>query len=78
MKIVFDLKLQMCQPLASNFLTLWVWELFGTTIIRNDKYRIVASSNTSRLEAHTGFFRLLMKGIFYPYVLWPFDKELIS
>ena len=29
-------------------------------------YRKVASSNTSRLE---GFFRLLMKGIFDPYVL---------
>ena len=24
---------------------------------------------TSRLEAHAGFFRLLMMGIFYPYVL---------
>ena len=32
-------------------------------------YRKVASSNTSRLEAHTGFFRLPMKGIFHPYVL---------
>ena len=28
------------------------------------KYRVVASSNTSRLEAHPGIFRLLMKGIF--------------
>jgi hypothetical protein len=27
-------------------------------------YRKVASSNTSHLEAHAGFFRLLMKGIF--------------
>ena len=25
-------------------------------------YRKVASSNTSHLEAHAGFFRLLMKG----------------
>ena len=32
-------------------------------------YRKVASSNTSRLEAHAGFFRLLMKGIFEPYVM---------
>ena len=31
-------------------------------------YHKVASSNTSRLEAHAGFFRLLMKGIFDPYV----------
>ena len=41
------------------------------------EYRKVVSSNTSHLEAHEGFFRLLMKGIFYPYVLWPFDKKLI-
>ena len=33
------------------------------------KYRKVASSNTSRLEAHAGFFRLLMKEILGPYVL---------
>ena len=33
------------------------------------KYHKIASSNTSRLEAHVGFFRLLMKGIFGPYVL---------
>ena len=41
-------------------------------------YRKVASSNMFRLEAHADFFRLLMKGIFDPYVLWPFDKKLIS
>ena len=34
----------------------------------------VESSNTSRLEAHAGFFRLLMKGILDPYVLSHFDK----
>ena len=33
------------------------------------EYRKVASSNTSHLEAHAGVFRLLMKGIFDPYVL---------
>ena len=32
-------------------------------------YRKVVSSNTSCLEAHAGFFRLLMKGIFDPYAL---------
>ena len=32
------------------------------------EYRKVASSNTSCLEAHAGFFRLQMKGIFDPYV----------
>ena len=41
-------------------------------------YHKVSSSNMSRLEAHADFFRLLMKGIFDPYVLWPFDKKLIS
>ena len=40
------------------------------------KYHKVASSNTSRLEAHTGFFRLLMKWIFDPYAF--FAKKLIS
>ena len=32
-------------------------------------YRKVKSSNTSRLEAHAGFFKLFIKGIFNPYVL---------
>ena len=32
-------------------------------------YRKVASSNTSCLEAHAGFFRLLMKRIFDSYAL---------
>ena len=40
-------------------------------------YRKIASSNTSCLEAHAGFFRLLRKGIFVPYVLWYFEKKLI-
>ena len=40
-------------------------------------YHKVASTNTSRSEAHAGFFRLLMKGIVDSYVLWPFDKKLI-
>ena len=38
-------------------------------LIPNPQYRKVASPNTSRLEAHAGFFILLMKGIFDPYVL---------
>ena len=42
-----------------------------------DNYRIVASSSPSRIEAHAGLFRMLMKGIFDPYVLRPFDKKLI-
>jgi hypothetical protein len=32
-------------------------------------YRKIASSNTSCLEAHVGFFRLLVKGIFGHYIL---------
>ena len=32
-------------------------------------YRKVSSSNTSHLGKHAGFFKLLMKGIFDPYVL---------
>jgi hypothetical protein len=43
---------------------LFVWLNFNFYI-----YRKVASFNMSRLEAHAGFFRLLMKGIFDPYVL---------
>jgi DNA-binding CsgD family transcriptional regulator len=35
----------------------------------NNIYRKVERSNRSHLEAHAGFFRLLMKGIFDPYVL---------
>ena len=31
-------------------------------------YRIVASTSPSRIEAHAGLFRSLMKGIFDPYV----------
>ena len=38
-------------------------------------YRIIASSNTSHLEAHPGIFTLLLKGIFDAYLLWPFDKN---
>ena len=32
-------------------------------------YDKIANSNTSCFEAHVGFFRLLMKGFFGPYVL---------
>ena len=47
-------------------------------LINSYIYCRVASSNTIRLEAHAGFFRLLMKGIYDPYVLWHFDKKMIS
>ena len=42
---------------------------FDIHILDTVKYCKVLSFNTSHLEAHTGFFRLLMKGIFDPYVL---------
>ena len=46
-------------------------------------YRKVSSSNTSCLEAHAGFFRLLMNDIFDPNILWPFpnctrDRNVLS
>ena len=40
-------------------------------------YRIVASRSTSRLVTCLSLLRFIMKGIFGPYVLWPFDKKLI-
>ena len=40
-------------------------------------YRIDASTSPSCFETHIGLFILPMKGIFDPYVLWPFDKKLI-
>ena len=51
------------------------WIRITTWNVENS-YRKIASSNTSRLEVHVEFFRLLMKGTFGPYVLWPFDKKL--
>ena len=39
---------------------------FVATKLELNTYRKVASSNTFRLEAHAGFFRLVMKGIFDP------------
>ena len=36
---------------------------------RPARYRKIASSNMSCLEAHVGFFRCPIKGIFGPYVL---------
>ena len=59
---------------ASRLITLGVWTKGGLCT-----YRKIARSNTSCLEAHAGFFRLLMDGIFYLYVLTEtFWKKLIS
>ena len=56
-----------------------IWDVFpAVTSQVPGTYRKVASSNTSHLEAHAGSFRSLMKSIFDPYVLCPFDKKLIS
>ena len=37
--------------------------------VKYPKYRIVTSTSLSRIEAHAGLFRSLMKGNFDPYVL---------
>ena len=47
----------------------WSMTSSNSALLGANDYRKVASSNMSRLEAHAGFFRLLMKGIFDPYVL---------
>ena len=41
------------------------------------KYRKVTSTSPSCFESHVGLFRLLMKGIFDAYVLWPFGEKFI-
>ena len=38
-------------------------------VIEKKKEKFLHDSETVRIEAHAGFFRLLMKGIFDPYVL---------
>ena len=58
-------------------------EIVFFSIVINHKrciliYRIVTSRSTSRLVTYLGLFRLLMRGIFGPYILWPFDKKCIS
>ena len=42
-------------------------------ILKGIIYSKVVSSNTSCLEANADFFRLLVKGIFDPYILSSFD-----
>ena len=60
------------------FLTKWEQERGCPQKGKISIYRKVACSKTSRLDAHAGFFRLFMKGIFHHYVLWPFDKKSVS
>ena len=45
------------------------WIQISNTVIFNEMYYKVTSSNTSSLEAYADSFRLLMLGIFDPYVL---------
>ena len=61
----------------TTYLQKYVQRVVPTISAEDKTYRKVANSNMSRLEAHAGFFRLLMKGIFDPYVLWTFDTKLI-
>ena len=53
--------------------------LFWSDLVQTTslKFCKIKRSNMSCWEAHVGFFRLFMKGIFGPYVLWHFDKKLI-
>ena len=52
-----------------NFiLSAWLTTL-KSMINEQTRYHIVKSYNTSRLELHPGFFRMLMKGNFDAYIL---------
>ena len=42
--------------------------VYGSSLDKFHEYRIVAITSLSRFEAHTGLFRLLMKGSFDPSV----------
>ena len=53
---------------APQELSVKVSHISGVILLRKLTYRKVVSFNTSCLEAHAGFFRLLIKGIFGPYV----------
>ena len=53
----------------SSFDVITIEKYVNDSKVHEVNYHKGASSNTSRLEAHAGFFRLLMKGIFDPYVL---------
>ena len=78
-----DEKIKTNGKIQRKLVTKNIWDCrptVGQTLIfgpYHDTYRKIASSNMSRLVAHVGFFRLLMKGIFGPYVLWPLDINLI-
>ena len=53
-----------------NFCTSFSDQASQSKLFVPSMYRKVESSSMSFLEAaHAGFFRLLVKGIFYPYVL---------
>ena len=68
MGIVFSTNIQNNKK---RFLSQYLYLVFGIIC------RIIAISNKSHLEAHSGIYRLLMKGILDAYVLRPFDKKLI-
>ena len=65
-----------CNQLLSNSLGACMSPSPGDTLATSI-YRIVASRSMSWLVTCLGLFRLLMKVIFGPYVLWPLDKKLI-
>ena len=52
-------------------------DLSYLSICQKDIYRKVTNRSTSRLVAPSRIFRLLMKGKFDVYLLWPMGKKLI-
>ena len=62
--------------LMFKYISTFSWYIYeNIMIVRKIEYRKVVSSNLSCLEGHAGFFRLLMKWTFDPYVLWPLAKK---
>ena len=51
-----------------NFCTYLSDQASQSRLYVSSMYCKVVSSNTSRFKAHAGFFRLLVKGVFDPYV----------
>ena len=56
----------------------WLFQLFVGKFFINFFKDNIASTMKSWIISDANFFKLLMKGIFNPYVPWPFDKKLIS
>ena len=60
---------QLAQAFFLNYRTSNKCDFFFKLINDSFEYHRVPSSNESHLESHSGYYRLLMKGIFDAYVL---------